>query len=463
MGLPANSKWVFIILVLFQVILVFINQHNILFWDTVQFAGKHGTYFFENGLSNGILLPDHIDSGHPPLFGFLVAKGWSLFGKSLEVSHWLMLPVLIGIVYQSCTLGQFLFPNKTWLFPVLLFVCPFYLGHSILVSPDLIVLFGFFLAINGLVTRRSFLVTIAVVIMCSISLRGAAISMALLLYDLYTRHDYNLKRFWKLPWLDLIRKYALGFIILTLYLIYHIIEKGWLVQHGNSSWAPSFESVGMMEMGKNVIRILWRLLDFGMVAIYLLLISKFRFLLLLKGRLFWLGLFLFIVLGILTVPYVGLVNHRYFLPIQIIALILGVQILRAYNRTWLNFAVIAFLLTGNFWIYPHSISQGWDSTYAHQPFYKMDVQFYDKMTDLGINHNEVGTAFPLRSSRKYISLDDSMKSYKQFDIKTDQYILYSNVMNEFKDLTQNDAFKNADVIHKSNVRGVEMILYKMYQ
>jgi len=152
---------------------------------------------------------------------------------------------------------------------------------------------------------------------------------------------------------------------------------------------------------------------------YLLLLSKLRFLPLLKDRLLWLGLFLMIILAILTIPYVGLVNHRYFLPIQM------------------------------------------DSTYAHQPFYSMEKEMYQKILDLGVDPTEVGTGFPIRSDQKYISLDTTIRSYKPFELTSDKYILYSNVINEFNGVTTVNTFKEATVMHSINKRGVKMVLYKM--
>lgn len=455
------SKWIFSLLVIMQATLIFVNQENIFFWDTVQFAGKHGSYFYDYGLTNGFLLPDHIDSGHPPTFGYFLSLVWNILGRSLIVSHWAMFPILVGILYQAYKLDEYLNPRKTSLFILLLFVCPFYLGHSILVSPDLVVILGFLLSLRGVLIKQDSLVTIGILLMSSMSLRGAAIGVAIMLYDLFTDRSYSIFQFWKLPWIALVKKYALGFSLLTLYLGYHYFTKGWLVQHPTSSWAPSFESVGVGGMIKNLFRIIWRLADFGMIGIYLVLLSRVRFIPLLKDRLVWLAIFLFVILAILTVPYVGLVNHRYFLPIQIVALLIGSQLLGAFNKNWLTAIVVVFLFAGNFWIYPDSISQGWDSTYAHQPFYTLEQESLSRMNTLDIDPKKVGTAFPMRSDRNYLSLDKSKPSYKQFDYKTDQYLLYSNVMNEFKDIKKESFFEHSEVVFTLEKRGIEITLYKL--
>ena len=70
------------------------------FWDTVQLASQHAQFFLENGFST-FLLPDEMDSGHPPTFGFYLALVWRVFGKTLSISHLAMLPFLLGIVWQK--------------------------------------------------------------------------------------------------------------------------------------------------------------------------------------------------------------------------------------------------------------------------------------------------------------------------------------------------------------------------
>ena len=45
-------------------------------------------------------MPDSFDPGHPPFLGFLLALSWKIFGHTLMVSHFVILPFIIGFFYQ---------------------------------------------------------------------------------------------------------------------------------------------------------------------------------------------------------------------------------------------------------------------------------------------------------------------------------------------------------------------------
>ena len=126
-------------------------KDNFFFWDTIQLASQHAHFFYENNTFSTFLLPDEMDSGHPPTFGFYLAFMWKLFGKTLTVSHLSMLPFLIGIIWQSWQLAEKIVGDG-WalLFLLLLIVCPVVAGQAVLVSPDVVLLFFFLMALNGI-------------------------------------------------------------------------------------------------------------------------------------------------------------------------------------------------------------------------------------------------------------------------------------------------------------------------
>ena len=130
---------------------------HIFFWDTVQLGSRHAHWFYDTNFSN-ILLPNDLDSGHPPLFGIYLAFLWKLFGKSLIVSHLAMLPFLLGILIQSFLLAKYFLGVKyAWTFPLILLANPCYLGHSILISPDIVLLFFFLLSFYSILKNRKIL------------------------------------------------------------------------------------------------------------------------------------------------------------------------------------------------------------------------------------------------------------------------------------------------------------------
>ena len=80
-------------------------RHHFFFWDTAQLGAEHALFFYTEGFHQG-LLPDAMDSGHPPVFGWYLAGIWHLCGRSLAVSHWAMLPFLWGIIWMAWRLGR---------------------------------------------------------------------------------------------------------------------------------------------------------------------------------------------------------------------------------------------------------------------------------------------------------------------------------------------------------------------
>ena len=136
-------------------VLTFLVRENFFFWDTVQLGSIHGQYYFDNNFSS-FFLPENIDSGHPPTFGIYIALVWKLFGKSLMVSHFAMLPFLFGIIFYLEKLGKYFFQNSifTFAFLLLLLLDPCLAGQAILVTPDIVVVFFFLMSLDGIFNEK---------------------------------------------------------------------------------------------------------------------------------------------------------------------------------------------------------------------------------------------------------------------------------------------------------------------
>lgn len=77
--------------------IIFSLSYNIgFFWDNTLLCSKLGHYLYNKGLFN-FNFPDSFDPGHPPAIAFIQALGWKLLGKTLFVSHLIMLPFLFGL------------------------------------------------------------------------------------------------------------------------------------------------------------------------------------------------------------------------------------------------------------------------------------------------------------------------------------------------------------------------------
>ena len=124
------------------------------FWDTVQLASRHAHWYYGQHFQH-LLLPDEIDSGHPPGFGMYLAAVWVLFGKSLAASHLAMLPFLFGIIYLLYIIGSYFGGQRSsWMLILLAFAGPVLAGQSVLVSPDIVLVFAFLLALSGILYQK---------------------------------------------------------------------------------------------------------------------------------------------------------------------------------------------------------------------------------------------------------------------------------------------------------------------
>jgi hypothetical protein len=148
------------------VALTWLVQYDPFFWDTIQLASKHAHFFFENNLQ-WAPLPNEIDSGHPPFLGYYLAVCWHFFGQTLPVSHWAMLPFFLLNIWLLCSLGNRITDKKIrHFFPLLVFSDPVIFTQSSLVSPDLLVMTGFLLALEGWLSARKGYIALGVLLLC---------------------------------------------------------------------------------------------------------------------------------------------------------------------------------------------------------------------------------------------------------------------------------------------------------
>jgi len=460
-------------LTLFTLLLIFLFfciQEHVFFWDTIQLGAKHAWYYYETGFSR-LLLPENIDSGHPPLLGLLLAAAWSLFGRTLEVSHWLMFPFVWGIGWMLFRLGD-IFLGKKWAFAAVLLCLPdpVLAGQSILISPDLILVFGFLLGWLAILKRHPYLKIPAALLLAAISTRGMMVVVVLYLLDLWAQWDDSGKNKF-LFFIKMALPYVPSGLLALAFLTYHYIQTGWIGYHADSPWAPGFERVGLGGFFKNVLVLGWKMLDFGRVFIWLLLLvvlvkKRFNFKNLStdQKRVWRLFLLTTLFLSITFLTYSGLHGHRYLLPafiaLNFVFLVEVKKRLASVRWKTAFFALgVAGFVFGNTWIYPDKVSQGWDSTLAHWPYYELrgDMLAFLEKNDIPLE--SIGTAFPEIGPLKYKDLSGREEGMVEKDLKQQSYILYSNVMNDFSDEEIDTLKEEWEVVKKMEKRGVKVVLF----
>jgi len=453
--------------VIFFTILTYFVSDHIFFWDTVQLGAKHGLHFYDTRFSQ-ILLPDAIDSGHVPVFGMYLALVWAVFGKSLVVSHFSMLPFLIGIVIQSSFLLQRYVPKKSLLWALLIFLIePTLLGQSTLVSPDIPLVFFFLLALNSILNDRRILLTIGILGLFLISMRGGMLCFALLVIDLYSNFGKSKSK----PFSTLIKmswSYMPGFLFFCAYNYVHYIDKGWIGYHENSPWAPSFQHVDFGGFLKNIIVLGWRMMDFGRVYLWIVglwMTIKYFPTLAKDDKIKELAIIFLVLItcsSISFLTYIGLNAHRYIMPVYLSFSLLVIYMIfssEIIKKQLIIFLLCVGLLSGHLWIYPSHISQGWDASLAHMHYYDLRENILSDMKSQNIDIDEVTCVFPNNSEQRFMDLSDNTAKHTPFDHKNRKYVLYSNVYNDFTD----EDIKVLDIEYKIlshyQKMGVFMTLY----
>lgn len=411
------------------------------FWDTVQLASKHAHFFFQNKLHWG-LLPENIDSGHPPLLGWYLAAVWTIFGKTLAASHWAMAPFVVANACLLYRLGLRFgaHPNHAIWLPLLAFADPVLLGQSALASPDIVLVTGFLLAIEGSLGYRRWMLGLGVLLLCSISMRGMMVGMALLVFE--TLNWIGLKRKQVPPYFAVF--FLPGFLFAAWFYAWHWKAAGWIGFHANSPWAPAFEKVGPDGWLKNCLILGWRWLDFGRVFEWVAVmgIATFSWK---SARTWWrhskalpLVLVLLVFLSPSALLYHNLSAHRYFLPAFLAFHFLTVEFLTGSGlsekiKTAVLILLLAGLATGNCWIYPRGISMDWDSTLAHRPYHILRAEMVDYLDAQKIDFAGVGSAFPNLNTGEDLLLNGDTRRFSEKDFSTNRYVLASNVFNDFSE------------------------------
>jgi hypothetical protein len=397
-----------------------------------------------------------MDSGHPPFFPYYLVFGWKIFGKTLLTSHLLMLPWVIVFILGLKKLCKTWIPDYSNWAMVAVIVNPVILGQFSLISPDIILITCFVWILYSRAGEKKGLNMLFMQVLALISLRGLMVVFGFIIFDVIRK---------KLNKNDIV-EHLIILIIPGLYFLFHLYSTQWVFIHQSSPWSESFSFVGFNALFKNVMVFFWRLLDFGNLIVvgifgYLLMVKKS---LIFKEKFWVLYLVLFGIFGLTAILASGLSAHRYLLPLYVcLTLITASVISQALNPIkikMLFLSIYVVLLSGNFWIYPDNIAQGWDSSLAFVPYFNLHKDAVKFLNENQIKLGDVGSAFPNLREEKYSLLNSGDAKFSKYNLSSDSLILYSNIMNEFSDDELNQLKQNWSVVEKWNSNGVKIILYK---
>lgn len=447
---------------------LWITVRDPFFWDAIQLGSKHAHFFYENNL-RWALLPESIDSGHPPVFGYYLACVWTLLGRNLAASHMALWPFVLGSVILVVRMGpQIAGPRwGYWLAPLFL-LDPVVAGQFAGLGPDVALVFFFLLSVFGILRQSPALLLAGVLGLCAVGMRGMMTAAALALWQLLLivlgsppfRLYAMARRF--LPFLP-------GFAFAAWFLFWHHQQAGWIGHHPGSPWSTTFEMVGPAGGLRNLLILGWRWVDLGRWAEWAVL-----------GAIWWKQPRLFqaakpwvlllvctaVFLSPTAILYQNISAHRYFLPAFVSLHFLTFSVCaRALAHACLQNKIIlaslcASLAFGNRWVYPHGVSMTWDSTLAHLPYHPLRADMIDFLDRQGIPLEAVGTAFPNINTGENIALNGDSRSFAEINPETNQYILISNVFNDVSREDRRRWQSDWQLLRRTEHAGVWMELYK---
>lgn len=435
--------------ILVSIILFIISKGYGMFWDNVLFVSKMGNQLFENNIFNWTI-PDSFDPGHPPFLAFLLAISWKIFGHSLLVSHLVMLPFVIGIIYQLHLFTYYYTKDVriSYLGFFLIIADPTLLTSLVLVNPETIIIFFFFLALNGILYKKKKWKFIGFLFLSIITFRSMMLFAGLFLFDILNQHLIEKKKIKKIVNIHFFSFYFLSAIPGFIFISWRLLTKGWLQTHQESPWGSLWHLPSLKQFFKNIVVLIWRYIDFGRIFIYLFIIVS----LLVVGKKItkFKSIQQLIILASSSVVFIIITvlfstnafGHRYFIVSYVSFILVAFLIitkLKKYKKIIYSFLLVG-LLTGNLWIYPEKISQGWDATLAHTPYHNLRIDAIKYLDSNKIKIAKVASFFPNYNTIDEIDFSGDQRSFSKFNFKND-FVFYSNVYNlsdeEFDALTNN--------------------------
>ncbi|QAA82918.1 hypothetical protein EI546_14860 [Aequorivita sp. H23M31] len=465
-------------LLLLSILIVLFSLNIGMFWDNVLFASKMGNPLFENGILRWDLLPLDSDPGHPPFLATILAFGWTLFGKSLAVSHWMMLPFIFGLLWQIAFFVRFFVKEKSlqiWAF-LLVVADPTLLSQLVLVNPEIIQLFFFFLALNGVLKNNLYLKIVGLAFLGIVSYRGMMLCFGIFLIDFLIHLFVNKRNIKSFFTKRNIIVYILAATPAIIYLSWRLLTKGWISSHPEENWGNAWHFETTYDFIKNLLRnalvLIHRFLDFGRIVPFLFIVFTVY---IKRKSIRWkkivpiiiIVFFSTIVIYTTSLLINNAMGHRYYIPSFLALALLSFLLLKHYKfKKLLYLGLLGSLLLGNFIIYPDNISQGWDASLAHIPYWNLREDAIDYMDANQIPIPKSASFFPNRTTIDDIDLNGDMRSFIEFTGE-EEFVFYSNVYNisdedldaltrEYQKLKSFEKFNvRIDIMHKKKVNNHE--------
>lgn len=298
--------------------------------------------------------------------------------------------------------------------------------------------------------------SISLLLINLICIRGLFLSFSLILILLFIEKQY-------------FKKYLIKIIFFTFtpalaWYYYHYIHTGWFLFSESSHWIGQRDFDLLQNFKGNIIGIIRCFTDNGMMILSLLFIYvfyKFKnnserkipqiIMLLIVGNVF------------ILIPFSNPIQQRYFIFIYVLMAIYVTQYLLQLKRSnILIFMFATLMVISNIFIYPNH-SNSWDTNYLSYRFFALQKNLNAYVEKNQIEKSSIYTSFPLFNSNfQYLYKGDTIRM-KDISTKNNddcQYILYSNICNDFDKKRWRDSKQTHTKIYQIDRFPFTFVLYK---
>lgn len=463
-----KSKHVFFLSILIIVFITFVFRDIPFFWDGTYFS-KAATLFY-NGTDSFWSCGEYTDNTTLPLFSWYLNIVWSLFSKTLTVSHFAFLPFMILFFYEYYRFSKkFLSDFFCSVALILLLSEPTFSTQALLMGYDILMVFLFFFLINRLIENKFLLYSFILPVLSLYSIRGLMLGASL--FFIHLAINYSQKK--KTSLVQLTKVYSPTIILVCSWFLYHKLKTGWFLfspLHENTD-----EQILSFSMAaRQVFYVFWKLADFGRIYLWLFVLS-FLFIAYYykkqkdeKTKLLSIVLFIPIIITSLLMIFVSNpIGHKYFIFCFAVLIVFFCWVLQQLNKKQLSSfiaaAALLFLVSGNFWMYPQKYGNGWDSSLKVLPYFNAKTQMDEFVKTQKIDPNNIATQFPLNTNELYSNLTDSSYCYSSVEteeISNYEYFLYSNITNSKSVKTIEEIKSNWKLLREHKSGAVTVSLYQ---
>lgn len=434
------------------------------FWDSLVIISRPATYLFENGL---LSLPFPAEFGIAPTFPqYYTAFVWTIFGKTLLVTHLSFFPFVLMLLFQTYRLCK-QFVEKEFLFLTFLFVVAdaTFVSQTLGLYADLFLLAFAVWTINNILSNNKVKLTISLFLLATVGERGMLMAVALTILYFVTEFRRG-ETFWFSIKKTLYVFLPTFFCILS-FVVYQKITTGYLLIDNSetSDWGAHWKLVDFRQFIKNFLVFGFRFIEYGRIFLwitFIYLLIRIRK----KAVEPFLFLSFFIVLCVLlvaTLPWCNPFGMRYFLLLYLLFSVnLARIIFMVFPKQKAKILVVCLtiiLSSSHFFVYPETLAQSWDSSLAHTPYFELRKQTIDFLKENKIPFSEVGVSFPLTERHKLTDLSEDNNEFSTYDFDKNKWIIYTNIGNV--DTPTIEFIHQQNLVQRFEKRGVFFEIYQI--